>query len=277
MLGFVLLFVALFIVILVHEFGHLVAMRRVGMEVDTLAVGVRWGPHIKIESEFLRRYAGPKFTLVLSPLILVGYVRPSDPEHEEKLRDDEKALVYGGGVIANILLAVFILGIVTAVTVWKNSGSIIAPNLPLVGGMHTWAIIPMLFLFAFLLLYFARFVCKFIFPIIGVLVFALVVYVFMEISLNADMLARGGFIELATQTENAGQRGDFWMYVAYISVIVGLGNLLPLYPLDGGHLGMIHVRRFVPRFEPYYRRLGMVCVIFLLVFQFVPDLYRLSI
>lgn len=277
MLGFTLLFFSLFIVILVHEFGHLVAMRRVGMEVDTLAVGVRWGPYIEIESEFLRRYAGPKFKLVLSPLVLAGYVKASDSEQEEKLRDDEKALVYGGGVIANILLTLFIFCIVAVVVAWKSGGGSIAANIPLVGGLPTWMIVPVPFLFALALLYFARFICRFIFPIIGVLMFALLAFVFWRISLDVGLLASGGFVEFASETGKAGRQGYFWVYVAYLSFVVGLGNLLPLYPLDGGHIGMIHVRRFTPAIEPAYRRLGMATVIVLLVLQFVPDIYRLFV
>ena len=277
MLGFTLLFFALFIVILVHEFGHLVAMRRVGMEVDTLAVGVRWGPYIEIESEFLRRYAGPDFKLVLSPIVLAGYVKPSDPEQEERLRNDEKALVYGGGVVANILLAIFILSIVSVMLAWKSGTGTIAANIPIVGGLPTWVIVPALLLSALLLLYFARFICQYIFPILGVLMFALLAFVFWRISLDVGLLANGGFIEFASETEKAGRHGYFWMYIAYLSFVVGLGNLLPLYPLDGGHIGMIHVRRFTPAIEPVYRRLGLAAVIVLLVVQFVPDLYRLFV
>lgn len=277
MLGFTLLFFALFIVILVHEFGHLVAMRRVGMEVDTLAVGVRWGPYLEIESAFLRRYAGPDFKLVLSPLVLAGFVKASDPEQEERLRDDERALVYGGGVVANILLSIFIFSIVAVILAWKNSGGAIAANVPIVGGLSTWAIIPALILSALLLLYFARFICRYIFPVIGVFVFALMTYVFWRISLDVGLLANGGFIEFASETEKAGKHGYFGVYIAYLSFVVGLGNLLPLYPLDGGHLGMIHVRRFTPKAEPVYRRLGFAVVIVLLVIQFVPDLYRLFV
>jgi membrane-associated protease RseP (regulator of RpoE activity) len=191
LIGFALLFVALFIVILVHEFGHLVAFRRVGMEVDTLAVGLPWGPHLSIKSEFLRRYAGPKFTLVLSPLAFVGYVKPSNSEQEEKLRDDEKALVYGGGVIANILLSIFILTVVIAMMVWKKGG-IIVSSIPLVDGLPTLVIIPVLCLSALLILRFARFICLYIFLMMGALVFAFLLSVLWQMSNNVGVLADGG-------------------------------------------------------------------------------------
>jgi membrane-associated protease RseP (regulator of RpoE activity) len=111
----------------------------------------------------------------------------------------------------------------------------------------------------------------------GALVFAFFLYVLWQISNNVGILADGGFIHIAAETQKAGQQGYFGIYVAFLSFVIGLGNLLPLYPLDGGHIGIIHVRRILPTFEPYYRRLGMVSVVFLLVFQFVPDLYRIFV
>lgn len=278
MLGFALLFLALFIVIFIHELGHVVAFRRIGMEVDTMSIGLAWGPRITIKSKLLRRYAGANFTLILSPLVIAGYVKPSRPEQEDELRADEKALVYGGGVIANLLLSIFIYAAITLMVAWNSSGKIVvAETVPLLGGQSIWLILALFGLSALILCSAARFICRFIFPVIGFAVLALLVFVLWRISANPSVLAQGGFIVLADQTEQASALGYFWAYVGYFSVILGLGNLLPLYPLDGGHIAMIHVKRFVPKLEPLYKRLGIVVVALLLVFQFIPDLlYVLS-
>jgi len=52
--------------------------------------------------------------------------------------------------------------------------------------------------------------------------------------------ARAGGEVLSTQGETAGQRiGDFLILVAGVNLAVGLFNLLPLLPLDGGHLAIL--------------------------------------
>lgn len=276
MMGFLLLLLVLFIVIFIHELGHVVAFRRVGVEIDTMSVGIPWGPRISIKSKFLRRYAGANFTLVLSPLVLGGYVKPDKDEEEDRLSSDEKALVYGGGVIANILLFLFIYSMMV-VTVIINFGArdVGVPMLPFLGKHNPWVTLGFVGLLAGNLLYYARFVCRWVFPFIGIAVSVLVALLLWKMLADTALLAKAGFIEIAGQTQSASEAGYFWSYVGSLSFIIGLGNLLPFYPLDGGHIGMIHVRKFTPKLEPYYKRLGMVVVICLLVLQFVPDLYRL--
>jgi hypothetical protein len=203
-------------------------------------------------------------------------VKTDDTDREEHLRDDEKALVYGGGIIANTLLAVFISGVFVATIAFKAGfGATVASNIPLVGGLSTWVVVAVFGLFALLLLQYARLICRFIFPLMGLVMFAAFIWVLWMLSKNLSLLGNIGFIGLADQTQQASASGLFFVFVGYISLTVGLGNLLPLHPLDGGQIAMIHMQGFGSKFKLYYEKLGLAIVIFLLVFQFVPDLYRL--
>ena len=274
--GGLILFVVLFIVIFVHELGHVIAFRRASVDVETMSIGLPWGPHLKIKNNFLRKYFGQNFTLILSPLIIAGYVKPSNQKFEETLPDRDKAFIYGGGVIANILLYISMYAVSVLIVIMSGDGRDVYVLMFSFLGKHNpfVALIAAMVLLS-LLLYYARFIALSIFPIVGILMLGVLTYLIWVAFSNTTLLANGGFVELSAITQKAKDAGQLLNYVGFISLIVGLGNLMPLYPLDGGHIGKIFVQRIVPGFEPYYRRLGIVIVLFLFILQFTPDLYLL--
>lgn len=276
MQGALILWLALFSIIFVHESGHVIAFRRIGMEIDEMAIGIPWGPRLTIRSAFLRRHLGPDFTLYLCPLILGGYVKPRDPERETKLPDDEKALVYGGGVIANIILYLAMNCVLLLQLMGSSAPHDVGiPMFQFLGKHDPGIILAGHVALAGLFIYFARFISRYIFPIIGLAIIIIMSYLLIKIFGNTAVLSGGGFVALAAQSKTANDGGVLIGYIGFLSIVVGLGNLMPLYPLDGGHIGMLHVQKFAPWLVPYYRRAGFAIVIFLMILQFVPDLYRL--
>ena len=50
--GGLILFVVLFIVIFVHELGHVIAFRRASVDVETMSIGLPWGPPPQNKKQF---------------------------------------------------------------------------------------------------------------------------------------------------------------------------------------------------------------------------------
>lgn len=104
--------VALGVLIVVHEFGHFVVARRVGVKVLRFSVG--FGKPL-----FSRRFGADGTEWVLAAFPLGGYVKMLD-EREEPVAPEEihrafnrlpvgrRALVVVAGPVANLLLAIFI-------------------------------------------------------------------------------------------------------------------------------------------------------------------------
>ena len=53
-----------------------------------------------------------------------------------------------------------------------------------------------------------------------------------------------GVTHVAGQAAAAGRFGDIFSLFAVVNVFIGLLNLLPLPPFDGGHLAVLAIERF---------------------------------
>ncbi|MDP9195574.1 MAG: RIP metalloprotease RseP [Pseudomonadota bacterium] len=110
----------------------------------------------------------------------------------------------------------------------------------------------------------------------------------MSLSAIAGMLAGqrsteelGGVIRIAELSGNAASAGilPFLWLMAFLSISLGLMNLLPIPVLDGGHLlfcALEAVRRrpLSPKVQEYGFRIGFALVLSLLVFVLYNDLSR---
>jgi membrane-associated protease RseP (regulator of RpoE activity) len=78
-------------------------------------------------------------------------------------------------------------------------------------------------------------------------------------------------IGVSRQVGNAGDRGDWGLFLglaAYVTVFVGIVNLVPLPPLDGGHLALLVWEKVTGR-QADYRRLvpvSVAVIVFLSIF-----------
>jgi regulator of sigma E protease len=95
------------------------------------------------------------------------------------------------------------------------------------------------------------------------------------------------FVGVSQQVGDAGSRGDWGTilaYAAYVTIFVGIVNLIPLPPLDGGHLLLLAWEKITGRQVDYRRvvpvaatvivilSLFMVAALLLDVFKPVPQL-----
>jgi regulator of sigma E protease len=95
------------------------------------------------------------------------------------------------------------------------------------------------------------------------------------------------FVGVSQQVGGAGDRGDWGTilaYSAYVTIFIGIVNLIPLPPLDGGHLVILGWEKATGRQVDYRRvvpiaatvivvlSLFMVAALFLDVFKPVPQL-----
>ncbi len=283
MMNFVLLFGVFWVVIFIHELGHALAYRRMGVPIKMLAVG--WPPKtrfacLEIRSAMLRRFFGPEFVFVLSPLIFIGTV-DIDATKEEVLSDDKRALIYGAGVIANILLWMLLMSCVAIAAITSGNAEGVRVHLILIDleKCDPWFMLVALSVVAALLLYYARFICQWIFPIIGIMMFAFVCQRLTVVLGDIPLFLSGGFTVMATDIGRAAETGRFFFLMATWSLAIGLINLLPLFLLDGGHIGLLHLRRWtsgrvLSKIEGFYRRLGTRLVYLLLLLSIAPDVYR---
>ena len=89
----------------IHEFGHWVAMRRAGIEIDAVGIGFS-PPRCK---RWTKRICGIPFLFGMLPL--GGYLRKTKEGQRRflSLPYHEQALINGAGIMANIFFSAFIL------------------------------------------------------------------------------------------------------------------------------------------------------------------------
>jgi regulator of sigma E protease len=92
----------------------------------------------------------------------------------------------------------------------------------------------------------------------------------------------GGPIEIGRQTGRALEQGfgEFWRIVAFLSITLGIVNILPIPALDGGHLVFL-LYEGITRREPSLRvriamqNIGMVVLLAFMAFMVINDILRL--
>ena len=90
----------------------------------------------------------------------------------------------------------------------------------------------------------------------------------------------GGFISIGSIFPNEWSAESFWNITAFLSIILGLMNLLPIPALDGGHVvftlwEMITGKKPSDKFLEYAQITGFILLIALLLFANGNDIFRL--
>ena len=90
----------------------------------------------------------------------------------------------------------------------------------------------------------------------------------------------GGFIAIGNIFPGAWSWFSFWSMTAFLSIILGVMNLLPIPALDGGHVmfllfEMITGRKPGDKFLEYAQIAGMVVLLSLVLFANLNDIYKL--
>lgn len=90
----------------------------------------------------------------------------------------------------------------------------------------------------------------------------------------------GGFITIGNIFPGAWNWFSFWSMTAFLSIILGVMNLLPIPALDGGHVlfllfEMITGRKPGDKFLEYAQIVGMVVLLSLVLYANLNDVYKL--
>jgi regulator of sigma E protease len=89
----------------------------------------------------------------------------------------------------------------------------------------------------------------------------------------------GGFISIGSIFPSEWSAQAFWEITAFLSIMLGFMNLLPIPALDGGHVvftlwEMITGRKPGDKFLEYAQVVGFILLIALLLFANGNDVYR---
>ncbi len=264
------LFVTLWAVIFVHEFGHLYAMRECGIPVKKMLVGI--GPSVSLKNEWLRKKFGKDFFFSFGLLPLAGSVVAEESKDAEHGSYENVTYIAGAGPLINILTCLFTLGLLSLVRLVSGHSPHFAVTL-FATDLHlsSWQLPLFLIGTAILGWRFRRFVCGYIFPVIAIV---LLVQVGIAFSSHWQQAWESG--NIASIAKDAGKVEDglslvkFWIYLNFV---LGLSNLIPLYPLDGGHIVGRLLETFFKGGAKALRFAGMTLLALLMAFCISSDLW----
>ncbi len=238
--------VVLFLASLVfHELGHAFAMQSCGVEIE--AMGLGFGPHL-VFGPFKCRFGNAvKFTLGLVPL--GAYVKPNEKGQKtmEGLSYSDSARIMGAGILANFAFALC-LCVYLALThdpIFPNP-VIVEPLLILGGGT--------------ILLWFGR---KYVVPLAG---FALLVYLLFTVTSHGGPtgIIGGPVVIGKVVVHNVLSLRQAISMGGFLSFSIGLMNMMPILPLDGGQMIRAILGKVAPWPTLFHERVSIVLFLALL-------------
>ena len=210
---FFIAFVALIAAMVVHEAGHAYTMRKRGVEIKEMGIGIPIGKlRLTLRPRFL------PFPLVLSPILLVAYVMPTEKGVEtlNSLKYRDQAIISSAGVVLNIIFGV-LLALAALVPIYLAEGRDM--TLPAI-----------LFGIGLVVTVFYRPI-SYAMPLIGVLV-----TIWLISTMIQSLDAVGGPVMMVTMMASSQTLADAVLLGAALSLGLGLFNAMPFIPLDGGRV-----------------------------------------
>ncbi|HCC23666.1 TPA: hypothetical protein DF272_05855 [Candidatus Falkowbacteria bacterium] len=250
--------------LMVHEFGHGWAMTRHQIPIKEAGIGFgrKWIPHFWFEWRGV--------PIKVTPLILGGYVMPA--EESEKLIENAsykvKAEIFGAGVLGNILF--FYVMQVLAIIIHPEWGfDWIYLGLPF------WAITSIVAV----MLLFRRFCFEWLFIMIGLAQLGFLVYALFIHNPFEVMAGPVGVVNLAVvhpADDWTVTMADVFSRAGLISLLIGLTNMLPLFPLDGGRIMAALFHRFNwNRVKNFYTVISSLAMLGLIILALTSDVVKL--
>lgn len=244
----VIAFIVVFtLVVLVHELGHFIAARKVGIKVYEFSIGFPFSPKIFT----LFRYKETEFTLRLLPLGgFVSFSKDGDEDAKELFEASyfKRASIMSAGSLFNIAFAFLIF-----IPVF-----IMGKHLPFIDAILLSA--------------------KTLLAILS----GTVLFLSNLLSGGGSMEGLSGPIGIASMAGQAASKGilNLIYFTGILSVSLGLMNLFPLPALDGGQLFMLLIesirrRPLSVRTYQIVNLLGLSLFIILTVFVTYKDIVRL--
>jgi membrane-associated protease RseP (regulator of RpoE activity) len=248
-------FLLLVFTIIIHEFGHALIMNKYGIRLKEFGIGFRM-PNSKYFLRFkLKSFPGTDFTI--NPILLGAFVQP-DKQGEEAFKNmgyRRKAHICGAGPLFNFIFAFILALILLAIKQKFNlAGACILASLIffcLAGG----------------------FTSRYIFPILGLLSFSLLVYLVVKL----DYASIAGPIGIIKEVKTISSLEDFIFFGLNINIGVALFNLLPLVPLDGGHIFGAMLKKINTGWEIKFQKISILIFLGLVVLIFISDFIKLLV
>ncbi|NTW14576.1 MAG: site-2 protease family protein [Candidatus Moranbacteria bacterium] len=258
-------FVLILLALVFHELGHALAMRKYGIRVETLGIGIPMNPKITFHPKIGKKLFGEQFSLVLSPWLLGAFVKSSgdDSDFEKKLPYQAAAHIYGAGIVANLAYASLLISIFAIMTVGDAN-------------VLTRGIIPLgisLFV-AYLLIRFSRQFCAWILPLLSLAAIAVFTYsIWDSVMVHHDEKALGGIVTASIMvTDYVKDASHAILFGFAISLGLAILNALPFYPLDGGHIAQLIFRGRFEKFSIALKFAGGAIVFLLIAMSVYTDI-----
>lgn len=259
------LFYTLFFIslaLLAHEYGHADALRRIGRNVSELGFGIPFGPSLRF------RISGSwaKTTFTAYPLPLGAYVRYDDAEPMDY---HDTAFVNGAGPLASFIAGWSMQALAYLVGFTDHAGLTWSK---VVGSEGFYFPVAMLTISALVVLlmkqapYWKKFFFSYFAPIISICAVGWI------ISFIGSLVSIVGIAERANEIS---ELSGALYFAGKVSVAVGLGMLLPIYPLDGGQTFRAIVKSFGERFVEPFERYGVMIFGLLIIYTLQKDIMPL--
>jgi membrane-associated protease RseP (regulator of RpoE activity) len=267
-----LIIISLVALILIHELGHLIAAKAVGVKVTRFSIG--FGPAL-----IKKQYGETEY--VFAPVLLGGYVRLLGDDPTAEVPESEKNRAYGeqpiwkrlaivvSGVMANLIVAVVVLFFIKLTIAIKNiETSYIYGDF----GVYRYMYVIGQTIFSCLVdsvVSVAGMATKILSVLWGIITGAV------------SVKTLGGPIAVFSIAGSKLQTGllSFLSFMVIISVNLAVFNLLPIPVLDGGHVVLLAVESITkrqPGLKPLmiWNGIGIGVVTLLMVAVFVNDFLR---
>lgn len=211
---------ALAIAISLHELGHAFAMRQHGIPLQEITL---FGIGKRLFTFRLRSFFGE--TPINIRLIPLGaYVAPTEEGAKlvKLLPYSKQAHVFGAGIIINLALFTFIEALreaLHATPIWWFAGAALAVTI------------------AFLV--FNRILSAYMLPVMGPLLIYLILRSLLSGTVAPEEVIGGPVAVFDIFGTHVREHSDFIGFLSLtglLSIAIGTTNMLPFYPLDGGHL-----------------------------------------
>lgn len=242
--------------VLFHELGHALEMNRRGIKIQSVGIGMPL-PFLTWRCKpFSGRMRNTVFAL--SPLIIAAYVKPVKKEEKKikRLSYYGQASIDGAGVAANI---VFSLILAAALAFWGTVPKFLTGR----GASYCYAV-ACAFAIAAIVFWLGRNIFSVYFALpLGVLLAYVVVAVALKYGVHQ---AVGGPISIGYYIATISNAMDAIRVAANLSLGMGLINLLPLCPLDGGRIAAALLGKIHPDLGMAYRTLSTLAFLVLIGF-----------
>jgi len=266
--GFLITILVLSLVVVVHEYGHYVAMRRNGIKVLEFTIG--FGP--TLFSRTLK--SGTVF--MIKPILFGGYAKPVT-EGPGSMKDATRWVrfkVFIAGMFFNSIAACLALTVLTYVT-----GKMPVVLHPFVTWAPAWLIPIVVGVLGSFVMWLAT-------PPLVVYLLVTSFGTFVE-----GVAGPVGIVHMGTQVINQGATagvapslGDIIVNYAFffymLNVAIAGCNLLPLFPLDGGHIFQLLIEKVSGRYSakvvPAFQIVSVALFVALIVLCFYSDFARLA-